>query len=67
MAKDKGKEFKDPRGICQCGHTGNGENSQHWDSPYPGTGACVLCRCTKYKEEKRTRKYQNFLAAQKNR
>ncbi len=71
MAKDKGKEFIGPRGICVCGHTGVGENSQHDIDIdfglFEGLGKCLAkgCDCEAFRGEKKTRKYQNFLTAQK--
>jgi hypothetical protein len=65
MAKDKGKEFVGPMGICECGHTGDGKNSQH--GGIHGTGRCHICSCQGMIWEQRTKKYQNFLSGQKTR
>ena len=67
MAKDKGKKFVGPMGICECGHTGDGSGSEHGNSPLNGrgVGACFLCRCQKYVQMRWTRKYQNFLTMMK--
>ena len=73
MAKDKGKEFKGPRGICVCGHTGEGADSEHADfllngaDTDPGKGQCMMCDCEQYSWKRWTRKYQNFLAGLKSR
>ncbi len=66
MAKDKGKEFVGPKGICMCGHTGGGENSQHGRFG-PGMGSCHAkgCRCLQFTPVRWTKKYQNYLATKK--
>ena len=71
MAKDKGKEFMGPMGICTCGHTGAGENSEHDNDNdfgiFAGLGKCLKtgCECQRFRAEKWTRKYQNFKALMK--
>lgn len=71
MAKDKGKEFIGPMGICTCGHTGAGENSEHdadnESGIFKGFGRCLKkgCECKGFATARNTRKYQNFLAAQR--
>ncbi len=45
-----------PRSICECGHTGDGENSEHDPEPYPGYpeydepggGSCTKCDCKQF-------------------
>jgi hypothetical protein len=68
MARDKGKKFVGPMGICTCGHTGIGENSQHANGMvYSGTEACRAkgCECLRFKFKQWTKKYQGFLAGRK--
>ena len=40
------------KGICTCGHTGDGSGSQHAESKkgLPGMGACTVdgCRCSEF-------------------
>ena len=34
--------------LCTCGHTGDGEGSQHEDTFQHGHGACKLCDCERF-------------------
>jgi hypothetical protein len=74
MAKSKGKNFVGPKSICICGHTGDGENSQHnelytgcpvSDCYRQGKGHCKKCDCECFTWKSFTKKYQNFLDSQK--
>lgn len=61
--------FNGPRGICQCGHTGNGPNGDHRDSTLHtgdttlGTGVCNApsCMCSRFVTAARTPEFQAFL------
>lgn len=37
-----------PMSVCTCGHTGDGRNSQHYDTVALGHGACKICTCKKF-------------------
>lgn len=37
-----------PRGICTCGHTGDGANSDHKDLLALGHGSCRECDCPQF-------------------
>lgn len=39
------KEFKSPKAICMCGHTGDGPGSAHLDTMNDGHGACIHRGC----------------------
>jgi len=47
--RERSREYKErhPASICACGHTGDGEGSQHSSSGVwsAGHGACVVERC----------------------
>ncbi len=38
----------EPKSICQCGHTGDGPNSEHSDTFQEGHGACNECDCVQF-------------------
>lgn len=64
MAKDKGKQFVGPRSLCVCGHTGDGERSQHGNENFnSGSGECLVngCGCARFTWKGWTKKYENFL------
>jgi len=69
MAKSKGKKFVGPKSLCTCGHTGDGENSQHdtFGGYAPGVGRCLVngCGCQRFTWAGWLKKYENFLAAGK--
>jgi hypothetical protein len=58
----KGKIFVGAKALCKCGHTGDGENSQHEGNPH-GTGKCSVlgCVCEKFEFLQQTKKYRNFI------
>ncbi len=37
-----------PASVCDCGHTGDGGNSQHQDTLQKGHGACLECDCAQF-------------------
>lgn len=43
-------EYHLPKSQCSCGHTGDGENSQHADTVQIGHGKCMVrdCECKKF-------------------
>lgn len=61
--------FAGPRGICVCGHTGNGPNSDHADDnlrtsdTVQGTGVCHApdCQCSRFQMARRTPEWQRYL------
>ena len=64
MAKEKGKKFVGPKGICMCGHTGDGEASQHGNRALAeGHGRCLVngCGCQWFTWKQWTKKHENFL------
>jgi hypothetical protein len=65
----KGKVFVGAKAICECGHTGEGENSEHsvWADAHGnslGMGRCSVpgCNCQKFVAIRSTKKYRNFLS-----
>lgn len=54
----KGKTFVGAKALCKCGHTADGENSQHEN----GSGKCTMngCKCEKFEFLSWTKKYRNF-------
>lgn len=59
MAKDKGKQFVGPKSLCACGHTGDGENSDHaGDEVLSGKGTCLVpgCACVRFTWKQFTKK-----------
>ena len=67
MAKSKGKVFVGPKSICLCGHTGDGEDSDHGTGFGPGHGACMVsgCNCFKFSWARFTKKYERFTESPK--
>ncbi len=68
MAKNKGKQFVGPKSLCQCGHTGDGENSDHANEQVSGgSGACLVpgCVCGRFTWKQFTKKYETFLERSK--
>jgi hypothetical protein len=69
MAKNKGKKFEGPKSICMCGHTGDGEGSQHVDVVLAGDGQgkCSVngCGCQRFTWMQSTKKFENFLERRK--
>ena len=68
MAKSKGKVFDGPKSICVCGHTGDGENSQHGNENYSfGSGRCLVpgCDCARFTWKGWTKKFERFLESRK--
>ena len=60
--------WKEPKSICQCGHTGDGVKSDHEDwmgMPWSaGHGECtaVGCTCRKFSWKKWTDKFDHELS-----
>jgi hypothetical protein len=60
--------FQGPKGICLCGHTGNGSDSQHSDTHFQyntesgGNGACTItdCDCRAYAPARRTPEFEVY-------
>jgi hypothetical protein len=54
-----------PKSICQCGHTGDGEGSQHSSSGVwsAGHGACVVpgCSCLRFRWERFREAYRTTM------
>lgn len=77
MAKFKDKEFEGPKSICTCGHTGDGDSSEHYDLVFNesgstlqrGMGICNItgCQCEKFIQGRPTKKYLNFTESKKSR
>jgi hypothetical protein len=74
MAKTKGKEFVGPKSLCTCGHTGDGEYSDHADMgghPAGAAGAgkaeCLIknCNCQRFTWKGWLKKFERFLESQK--
>ncbi len=67
MAKDKGKQFVGPKSLCACGHTGDGEGSQHADRFQVGQGRCTMigCDCEQFTWKQLTKKFEHFLERSK--
>lgn len=69
MAKSKGVEFHGPKSNCLCGHTGDGEGSQHMDVGITGDGQgkCSVngCGCQRFTWKQFTKKFENFLERRK--
>lgn len=61
----KSMVFVGPKSICTCGHTGDGENSEHHilNDMILGEGHCDVpnCPCERFTWARFTKKYQNFL------
>jgi len=63
------KEYKGPKSICACGHTGNGPDSDHgnpkgeWGELAPGHGCCSVpgCTCTQFTWVGWTPEFEAFL------
>lgn len=54
---------ENPKSVCQCGHTGDGANSEHDDSLQAGHGACFECECVKFTWTKFTPEYDKMMKA----
>jgi hypothetical protein len=71
MAKEKAKVFVGPKSICLCGHTGDGEHSDHADVGRHPTGAgkagCLVngCRCQRFTWKQWTKKCKRFLKSRR--
>jgi hypothetical protein len=68
MAKNKSVEFVGPKSLCTCGHTGDGEGSQHGNENVNfGSGKCLVngCDCARFTWKQWTKKFENFMAARK--
>ena len=55
--RERSREYKErrPASICQCGHTGDGANSEHHDAAFaPGHNYCRVpgCSCTRFRWER---------------
>ena len=63
-----------PKSICECGHSGDGESSQHYKLKYaahssePGHGYCLVygCPCKKFRWKAFLPLYKARLAAEHN-
>jgi hypothetical protein len=59
------KPFVGPKSLCTCGHTGDGENSEHQTlyEVAPGKGKCTInnCFCDRFTWARFTKKYQNYI------
>jgi len=56
--------FQEPKGICYCGHTGNGKGSQHQSLlGLEGEGPCIFadCHCGQFIWVRFTISYKKFL------
>ncbi|MEE8503990.1 MAG: hypothetical protein V3T26_06025 [candidate division NC10 bacterium] len=44
------KGWPGAKSLCSCGHTGDGSDSAHKDSPEVGHGACLIpgCPCNNF-------------------
>jgi len=38
-----------PKSLCVCGHTGDGQNSEHMTEIAYGHGACTQCDCVRFR------------------
>ena len=71
--------FRAPRGVCLCGHTGHGPGSKHadthyhdigrdhaYDRVYEGQGGCRAagCVCTRFRWRRATSGYRRYLTKQ---
>lgn len=69
MAKRKSKQFVGHKSLCTCGHTGDGDGSQHMDVGITGDGQgkCKVngCNCQRFTWKQFTKKYENFLESGK--
>lgn len=54
-----------PKSFCQCGHTGDGPNSEHDDTVQAGHGACKAsdCDCPKFSWARFTDLYRRIVTA----
>jgi len=60
--------FTGPKGVCACGHTGNGAHSEHadtmfrYDTPLAGNGVCIIpgCTCTEFVTAHRTPEFAAY-------
>lgn len=42
-------QWSGPKSVCLCGHTGDGDESQHDDNEVAlGHGECLVCKCEKF-------------------
>ena len=57
-----------PRGMCACGHPGDGVRSAHHNGPGPGHGPCTCpgCPCDKFVWEEDTPEYKDYLRRRAN-
>ena len=68
MAKSKGKKFVGPKSLCTCGHTGDGEGSDHGNEYGNfGSGACKVtgCTCARFTWKGWLKKFERFMESQK--
>lgn len=71
MAKNKSREFVGPKSICFCGHTGDGNGSEHHDETlvkgHGGSGKCRIkgCLCERFTWKLFTKKFNHYLSTQK--
>lgn len=60
--------FTGPRGFCECGHTGDGSDTQHADQTTrfagvnKGNGRCIVpgCPCLAYTTARRTPEFDAY-------
>jgi hypothetical protein len=57
------KPYLAPKSMCQCGHNGDGPDSNHEDSLIPGHGACNMpgCDCKKFRWAKFNRAFKEWM------
>jgi hypothetical protein len=59
---------KKAKSICTCGHTGDGDFSQHADLFQAGHGACLVpgCECEQFSWKSFTPEYEAKLESRRN-
>jgi hypothetical protein len=60
--------YDDPKSVCKCGHTGDGNESSHLGRLVDnGHGKCMLCPCQQFTWKKFLPAFQEFLDAKETR
>lgn len=59
--------FVGPKSICQCGHTGDGENSEHGPTVAQGHGRCNVpgCLCAHFRWKAYTLAFDKFIQSER--
>jgi hypothetical protein len=60
------EQYNGPRSVCRCGHTGDGEGSEHSALVIglgEGHGSCSKCGCKKFTWAKWTPNFRQLLEA----